>query len=56
MSKKCINSLKYVQSFISEEKYINSYFVNVNNATKRYDTLNKDEDGTRIIDIMRKEQ
>ena len=56
MSKKCINSLKYVHSFISEEKYINSYFANVNNATKRYDALNKDEDGTRIIDIMRKEQ
>ena len=56
MSKKCINSLKYVKSFISKENYINSYFVSVDNATKRYDALNKDEDGTRIIDIMRKEQ
>ena len=56
MSKKCINSLKYVESFASEEKYMDSYFLGVNNATKRYDALNKDEDGTRIIDIMRKEK
>ena len=56
MSKKCINALKYLESFVSEEKYINSYFLGVNNATKRYDALNKDEDGTRIIDLMRKEK
>lgn len=53
MSKKCIDALKYEGAFLSDEKYINQYFDSVNLATKRYDALNKDADGTRIFDIMR---
>ena len=48
-----INNLKFINSFLSEEKYIDRYFDNVIFATNRFDKLSKDEDGTRIFDIMR---
>lgn len=53
ISPKGINHLKYIKSFLSEEKYINHYFDNVSFATRRFDELNKDEEGTRIFDLMR---
>ena len=48
--------MKFVRSFPSENKYIDRYFKNVAFATKRFDELNKDEEGTRIFDIMRNDK
>ena len=56
ISEKCIEKLKYKESFLSNEKYINQYFKNVNQATKRFDEMNKDEEGTRIQDLMREKK
>ena len=54
-SDKGMRHLKFVKSFPSEVKYVNQYFLNVFNATKMFDELDKDIDGNRIIDIMRRE-
>lgn len=56
ISAKCISKINYKQSFLSNEKYIDQYFNSVNLSTKRYDTMSKDEDGTRIQDLMRQEK
>lgn len=53
-SQKGIDHLTYISSFTSENKYIGQYFDNIQRATKAFDDLNKDEEGTRITDIMRK--
>lgn len=53
-SQKGIEHITFIKSFKSKKEYINQYFDNVINATKRFDQLSKDEDGTRIFDIMRK--
>ena len=53
MSEKCINKLSYKESILSNQKFINRYFEQVIRATERYDNLSKDEEGTRIFDIMR---
>jgi hypothetical protein len=53
VSQKGIDQLTFIKSFPSEQKYINRYFDNVTRATKAFDALNKDDDGIRIIDIMR---
>lgn len=55
-SEKAISHLIYKESIMSNSKYIQKYFDNVANATKQFDSLNKDEDGLRIIDIMRAEE
>ena len=52
-SQKGIDSLTFIKSFSSKEKYINQYFTSVTKASDRFDGLNKDEEGTRITDIMR---
>ena len=56
ISAKCISKIKYKQSFLSNEKYIDQYFRSVRLSTKRYDAMSKDEDGTRIQDLMRREK
>ena len=48
-----IEKLSFIKSFPSSDKYINQYFERVSKTSKEFDKLNKDEDGTRIIDIMR---
>lgn len=53
ISEKCFEKLKYKESFLSEEKYINQYFDSVSLATKRFNDMNKDEEGIRIQDLMR---
>lgn len=53
ISEKGIKHLSFNQTIPSEYKYINRYFENVTFATKRFDELNKDEEGTRIFDLMR---
>lgn len=53
VSQKGIDHLTYVNSFVSNEKYINQYYESVTRASKAFDMLNKDEEGIRIIDIMR---
>lgn len=52
-SQKGIDHLSFVKSFPSEDKYINQYFNTVTRATLAFDALNKDEEGIRIIDLMR---
>ena len=54
LSQKGVDQLTFVRSFPSEEKYMNRYFESVTKATKSFDALNKDEDGTRIFDLMRR--
>ena len=54
ISKRCFEKMKYKESFLSNEKYINQYFDGVSRATKRFNEMDKDEDGTRIQDLMRK--
>ena len=53
MSEKAFSHLRYINSTLSSSKYINHYYQNVYQASKRYDELDKDSEGTRIIDIMR---
>ena len=53
-SQKGIDNLTFIKSFSSEEKYINQYFENINNATNRFDNLAKDIEGIRIFDILEK--
>jgi len=53
ISDKAINSLTFLESYQSEPKYINKYFDRVYSATTTYDNLSKDEEGTRIFDIIR---
>lgn len=52
-SQKGIDHLSFINSFPSEEKYINQYFNRVTTASEAFDSLNKDEEGIRIFDIMR---
>ena len=56
MSEKCISKIVFKKAFLSDKKYLNTYFDGVNATTNRYDDLNKDEEGTRILDIMRSKQ
>lgn len=53
ISEKSFHKLKYKKSGVSSEKYLNQYFQKVNQVTSVFDNLNKDEEGIRIIDIMR---
>ena len=52
-SQKGIEQLKFIKSIRSSGEYLNRYFNNVISATKSFDSLNRDEDGIRIFDIMR---
>ena len=52
-SQKGIDNLSFVNSFVSNKKYVNQYFENVIRVSKAFDDLNKDEEGIRIFDIMR---
>lgn len=56
VSKKGIDRLSFKQAILSEYKYVNRYFESVVFATKRFDELSKDEEGTRIFDLMRNEK
>ena len=53
ISERAFKRLKYLNSYECDQKYIGSYFYNVSETTKIFDSLSKDEDGTRIIDLMR---
>lgn len=53
VSQKGIDRLTFINSFISNEKYVNQYYESVTRASKAFDMLSKDEEGIRIFDIMR---
>ena len=53
ISKKAIKRINYKKSFLAEKEYINKYFENVNRCTKLYDSISKEELGTRLIDLVR---
>lgn len=53
VSEKGMKHLKFKKVFLSSEEYINKYFDTVMKATNKFDSLSKDEDGERIIDLMR---
>lgn len=53
ISQKAINRLAYVRSILSDEQYIDKYYANVKESSHRYDRLSKEEDGTRITDLMK---
>ena len=55
-SQKAIENLKFVKAIPSKEEYIDRYFENVRQATASFDALSKDEEGTRIFDLMRQKQ
>lgn len=52
-SSKSISNIHYLKSYLAEEEFIDRYYLNVTNATKRFDDLNKDANGTTIVDIIR---
>ena len=56
ISEKAINKLRFVKSFHSEEKYLGKYFNRVLEATRSFNNLDKDSDGTRIQDIIRQQK
>ena len=56
ISDKAIRQLSYIESKLSDEKYIGKYFYNVSRSTALFDSLDKDADGKRIIDIMREDK
>lgn len=53
ISNRAIKRLKFKEAILSEEKFVNCYFENVTLATKRFDKLDKDADGIRIMDLMK---
>lgn len=53
ISEKAIEHLTFVSAFEANEIYIGKYFNNVKETTIRFNNLNKDEEGTRIFDIIR---
>lgn len=53
ISDRAINRLTYLETISSSVEYIDKYFDNVRDATYRYNSLPKDEEGTRIFDIMK---
>ena len=55
-SQKGINNITFIKSFISEDKYIRRYFNTVDRASKAFDSLDKDEKGTRIFDILKEDK
>ena len=52
MSQKAIDLLTFEECFMSKKTYIEKYFSRVNCATEMYDSLSKDEEGTRIYNII----
>ena len=55
-SQKGINNITLIKSFISEDKYIRRYFNAVDRASKAFDSLDKDEEGPRIFDILKEDK
>ena len=53
ISDRAINKLTYLETIPSNDEYVGKYFDNVRDATNRYNNLPKDEEGTRIFDIMK---
>ena len=53
ISPKSFKSLNFVKSIQSSPKYIGRYFDTINKATNRFNSLDKDEEGTRITDVMK---
>lgn len=53
MSEKAIQRIRFKKSEVVEEKYIDKYYENVTKATKMYDELDRDAEGTRITDLMK---
>lgn len=53
ISEKAINRLKFEKAILSEQSYVDKYFQGVKRATTMFDDLDKDAEGTRIIDIIR---
>lgn len=53
ISQKALDSLTFIKAESSEWKYVGKYFLRVDYATHIFDDLSKDEDGTRITDIIR---
>ena len=53
MSQKAIDGLVFDECFDSNQTYVDKYFARVSSATEMYDSLSKDEEGTRIFDIIR---
>lgn len=53
MSEKAISHLKHIDSYLSNPTYVDKYYERVEIASYQYDALPKDEDGTRIFDIIK---
>lgn len=54
ISEKAIKRLSFIEASMSSEEYVDKYFENVRAATNRYNILPKEEDGIRILDIMKR--
>ena len=53
MSEKAISNLNHIDSYLSNPAYVDKYYERVESASSQYDALPKDEDGTRIFDIIK---
>lgn len=52
MSERAIKRLKFIDAFAADQSS-GKYYETIVMATKEYDSLSKDEDGTRIFDLMK---
>ena len=53
LSEMAIKNLRFLGFEEASRDYIGRYYGNIEAATKIYDSLNRDEDGVRIMDLMR---
>ena len=56
ISERAISRLKFVEASLASNKFINKYFERVKSSTDSFNALNKDEEGTRIFDVMNGEK
>ena len=53
MSERAFHKIKFKKAELVDKKYIDKYYKNVFEATKRYDELDRDSEGTKIFDLMK---
>lgn len=53
ISEKAFTRVTFKKSLLSERDYIDKYFANVKQSTEIFDKLSKEENGTRITDLVK---
>jgi len=52
-SEAALSRLRFRKAEVAGREYIGQYYANILNATKTFDEFNRDEEGVRILDLMR---